>query len=106
VLGRVLINTSGPDVRFRRIAGHRKTTLNRSKKTQAVRKPSASVRTTVAEAEFWRFIPFCAAMASKSERLQMCPGVFTRPRPLAVIGHRKRFGWIVRYVFPVWSLDS
>ena len=32
-LGRVLLNASGPDVRFRRITGHRKTMLNRLKIT-------------------------------------------------------------------------
>ena len=44
ILGRVLINNSDPDVRFRGITGHRNATLNRSKMTEAVRKLSERFR--------------------------------------------------------------
>ena len=36
-LGRVLINNSGPDVRLRRIIGHRKAAFNQSKMTRRKR---------------------------------------------------------------------
>src|SRR5262249_45837364 len=79
LLGRVLINASGPDIRLRGIIGHRKAALNRSKMTRSGHRSDRNLASQQAAA------PRCVALLG-AEPLGYHAGAARVPFPLVPDG--------------------